>query len=327
MTKRVSIHGGLPKTGTSSIQEFLRKNEEELRRNRCSYALAGRQFNAHHPIASLFLGHEKAWVDPCEADDIRARMRGELASDEYDTVIISSEVFYYANRLDELREFFADCDLQFVLFLRRQDEWLESVYRQDLKVGESDLDVESFLERRSGEGDYLHRVEKWSAAIGRENVRLELFRPAAAGIPLQQRFLEACGVAWSERYEVTPPSNLALNQDCLEFLRFVPDRPRYGSRYVDLMDLLVQYTSEHADDMATSKVFSPQQRIGILEKFKDSNAKLAERYFGRYDGKLFDQPEPDPEELWRAYPGLSPRKAAEIAYFVISRYGVVEKPV
>jgi hypothetical protein len=51
-------------------------------------------------------------------------------------------------------------------------------------------------------------------------------------------------------------------------------------------------------------VFSPQQRLELIEQYAEENAAIAREYLGREDRKLFYDPLPDPDEEWQPYDEL-----------------------
>jgi len=90
--KELTLHIGLPKTGTTTLQHYLTANSEELQHQGVSYPKAGRNYIAHHNIAhacrrTLSIGRE--------FNELRNIYNAEVAS--FDRAILSSEAFQNAS--------------------------------------------------------------------------------------------------------------------------------------------------------------------------------------------------------------------------------------
>ena len=324
MKRKLYIHAGAGKTATTTIQTFLHQNAPELRARGCLYPQAGRQFSAHHPIAALFLPEPIEWTGGLTDAETIAALINEIEASPCDTVILSSEVFFYATRLSELKGCFERYDTRMVVYLRRQDEWLESVYRQDLKVGETEEAVEEFLKRRIPHGKYFSLMEAWAAVFGRNNVQAVWFNPRARGNPIEIDFLRNCAVDWSDAYEPMACTNERLNLDSLYFLALLPARPRYGPAFDQLFEWLADYSRDRPDSAEHKLLFSPQQRVQILEKLRAENVALAEHYLCDHGDAYLKACAPSVSEPWQPYSGLSAEKAIEVAWHLISRLLAIE---
>jgi hypothetical protein len=99
--KELTLHIGLPKTGTTTLQKYLTDNAEELEKQGVSYPKAGRSYIAHHNIAhacrrTLSIGRE--------FNELRNNYDAEVAS--FDRAILSSEAFQNASCYLGLIHFF-----------------------------------------------------------------------------------------------------------------------------------------------------------------------------------------------------------------------------
>ena len=322
MKRKLYIHAGAGKTATTAIQSFLLRNVSQLQSNGCLYPEVGRQYSAHHPLAALFLPHTPGWVAGTSETETIDALIDEIEASECETAIISSEVFFYATKLREMQEYFRRYDTRVLFYLRRQDEWLESIYRQDLKVGETTETAAEFLRRRGRDGKFFSRLEAWAAVFGRGSIQAHLFRSDPDGNPIEQSFLRSCGVDWSDGYLMAGRANERLNRDSLRFLMLLPEKPRYGADYDRVFQWLADYSRERPDEAENRFLFSPQQRRQVLEDLRSENVALAERYLGECGGDYFDAAVRSISERWQPYSGLSAEKAVEIAWYLMSRIGV-----
>jgi hypothetical protein len=194
----VSVHIGLNKTGTTSIQVWLRENAAMLR----SRGIFHDMFtpNARAEFGG-FAGIPACGLSRCEQMVPRGTIRRELElrslddqkaktdafSDRFehaisqsgcDRVILSSECIaaWIAHpvriiALDTwLRETFKD--VEYVLYLRDQADWATSAYTQSIKAGATHS-PETFINKR-GEYNFNGLVRAWQRAVGGNKVKVRL---------------------------------------------------------------------------------------------------------------------------------------------------------
>lgn len=180
MTKRVILHIGMPKCATTSLQAFLAHNRKRLAARGFLYdpmpgAAALGPGNAG-PLALAMLNGEmtrvKSLLEPCLRQDL--------------DVILSSEDFYglassriLIDTIDHIRR--AGFEISVICFLRRQDLWIESDYKQH---------VQGVVDWRGSLGDLLARRE--SSKVLNYNAMLHNWARGAGvdnilAIPLQER--------------------------------------------------------------------------------------------------------------------------------------------
>jgi hypothetical protein len=162
--KRVFIHIGLHKTGTSSIQQFLTANRDVLERNRVLYPAGISGGQAHHQFASFFFrpdsdkafphfvnkhyGTRMRWEQALRA------FRDDLEASLFHSIVFSSERFGVSGCIKErLKAFFEPFETRIVVFIRRQDHWVDSRLNQRRKMKKS-FDWKNSPVIRSREMDY-----------------------------------------------------------------------------------------------------------------------------------------------------------------------------
>lgn len=189
---QVVVHYGMPKTGTSSIQESLFRR---LSDPRFYYLKLGRS-NASIPIATAFKGdaadfhfHVKSGTS---ADALRKHRAGVLENLDAElklagerTPILSGEAISGLKE-SEFRQLCGALTRQrkaavtAVGYVRRPKEYMESTFQQRVKSGEPGFDMPRVFPR------YRARFAKFDAALGKENVGIWLFDPS--------RFRDKCVV-------------------------------------------------------------------------------------------------------------------------------------
>jgi hypothetical protein len=314
------LHIGLPRTGTTTIQHFLRINASILARHGIIYPDAGRSYEAHHELAASLEGVSRDWVRSIDADAVLGALRSEVMSSKPNKVVLSSEIFAFIRNAKILRDAFQkEYDVVVLLFLRRQDEWIESCYRQDVTVGEFRGTIDEYLNVRQHHLDFNRLVEFWEALIGVDNVKVHVAKPSSASTNIQRAFLEMCGISWQPDFVVNEDANLSLSNDCIEFLKCSPDSRRISMRYQRLIALLADYSKEYPDAPSNKHILTPLQRQSILTFCAEGNRSISERYFSGGPKYLFNDSEAVDFGDWNPYPGLSPQAAARIGHFLFER--------
>jgi hypothetical protein len=124
--RKVVIHIGHGKTGTSSIQKWLAENEEILHHHNYHYLHSYRIYNAHHNLAP----NDKSPLHVNIANSVRAEV-----SDTDRNIVVSSEQLYYTNpqNFKNVCDLFEGLEIEVVLYVRWHEELIISTYMQWLR--------------------------------------------------------------------------------------------------------------------------------------------------------------------------------------------------
>lgn len=283
--RRVVLHIGTGKTGTSTLQRALYRARHRLRRTGVDYADLGlevldhfgERIPAHYGLFDLLRAGDGAG---------HAALRGYLARSDAGTTIFSCEDFYH--HLDEgaiaaLASALSDYRVTVVCYIRRQDEYVDSAYRQRVKVGAAAKPFEEFLLRHTDESfldsvhaNYERMLGPWERQFGLGQIALRLFEPTRfADGDLLRDFLLAAGLGEAPlRLGPRDRSNTALPAELVTVLRaantwgVVPDTcyPRF------VADLRARF------EFVDYPLLSPQQRRAVLANYAAANARLFARY-------------------------------------------------
>ncbi len=312
MGKRLILHVGQSKTGTSTIQDFLAHNRRRLARQAgLLYPQAGRQGAAHHRIAALFLPAGNAgWIRREDAEALRASLEEEVEQQGPGAVVISSEALFNARSIEDVRDFFSGFSVEILVILRRQDRWLDSLYQHQLKVGETDLDPQPWLAARVSTLDYAARVGRWADVFGDSHVRVGVFEPANLRDGLMAYFFRQAGLPVPVGLEEPPARNERLSRDALAYLRRVPRQSMTPAERQSLRRALEAWSQANPDPASWRYFFSPAERADILARCEVANAAVARRFLPESGGVLFR--DTAIEAGFEPYPGLEPEVAAAI---------------
>jgi len=171
MTKKVILHIGVHKTGSTSVQAWAIANASALKRAGVYYPEMGRNPDGNHS--------ELAWSvadDPRSSVKVFQQMLEEIEQSDQPVVFISGEEFEYLqpHSIASLKSALEAFDVRIVLSLRPQHEIIRSQYgewiRQFLTV--DDFSVFWRFHMRLPEYDFVTLWKNWSAAFGADNILL-----------------------------------------------------------------------------------------------------------------------------------------------------------
>ncbi|WP_112322711.1 hypothetical protein [Oceanibium sediminis] len=192
---RLILHIGLRKTGTSAIQAYLARNRAALRLMGVRYPkalLVGPECDGgpkHQRVAEAISGGEELAAQMREAVAQRARLsRVTVLSAEE----LSAPDPAIPAALAPLAEEF---DCRVVVYLRRQDEWALSVYRQAVMEGDARTaqGLQAWLARPELEPWLNHdaMLGHWESAFGAKAMSVRLY---PHDLPIIPSFLDAAGL-------------------------------------------------------------------------------------------------------------------------------------
>jgi len=243
---RLVLHVGAPKTASTYIQRRLRANAERLRRHGIYVPVlrevAEMSGNAkllpvvisRCPSLTFQRAFAKVDVHALEPATIVAELLRDWRPDS-ESVILSAENLrpIHAQRLRELLP--GSVPTVVVLFVRRQDRWLDSYFNQMIKTNEIHEQIDLFLDRiLSGDDERLCRpdwftyYQAWRNAFGDckvvfyDEVASDVFRAffTVAGFDQMPQFIEVDRAQVSlDVYELAYLLDLRAPFDYANFLR------------------------------------------------------------------------------------------------------------
>jgi len=295
MRRTLYLHIGAHRTGTTSIQHFLRAN---------TAALAGQGVlnpfgvaRHHEMINRICRGEVKVAAAAAELTSL-AEAAVAATGRPVDTIVLSDEDICSRTdiaRLARLGDHFA---MRVIYVIRRQDLWLESWYRQNVKwQWNADLahrPFDAFLARRRAFFwiDYDATVTRLERLFGPAAVEVLLFEPSAMPDGPVAAFARAIGLGGLAGFAAGQHVNNSLSALTTEFMRQLP---------LDEMPERTRRLFEQACnkmDWHVRQRFGPQSplhmdaatRAAVMAGYAPGNAALARRRFGR--AALFAEPLP-----------------------------------
>lgn len=307
--RRLYLHVGTHKTGTTSIQEFVALNERALAERGIAVPLAGRPLDrpdifgvGHHNIAWNIAGSPQFVPAAGGFDDLLLELRTCSAP----AVLVTSEEF------EALRDRPADFERIArgirgagyepypILYLRPQHDYAQSLYAQLAKSGHA-IGFEEYLTGFSG--DYEPFVEALAHAFGVERLILRAYRSDRNDASLLGEFWNALTgePALPDHLEV--PEALNVSPSIMHVLAGMYRTVRERDPGAPRPEQLLREHFSSFDTIVFMEKFdalTADDARGLLERFGASNRRIEARFgIGLPFQTARDVPEHSPERAAR----------------------------
>ena len=300
---RAVIHIGMPKTGSSSIQEFLKLNREALLSRGIRYAPLNPAFGSQFELAAtgvvgagqtirdahsrLILQLPTPQAEAAYVDRYRQFLDDGLAHWTEDLFIASSEHIqpwlHQSAMMQALDRFLTArfTDVRYVIYLRDQAELMISSWSERIRRGET-LDFDTHLDGRLKALNFNWIVTKWEEAVGADRLDVRLLtRDALVQGDLIHDF---CAVMGTPRAGLAEPArmNTALSRQEAELRRrvnrWLPVRRKNG-HFNPLHYAAVRALMRLKRGPETPLSLTPEARARIAQFYARSNERLRARRF------------------------------------------------
>jgi len=281
------IHVGTPKTGTKALQEHLRSNSDALLEQGIRYVRAGREKGrgtSHNDLA-------RAIRDRAD-DTVWDRLRNELAKSTSRINVISAEGLWLRDpavlksRLPDVE------DLRIVVYLRRQDRYLQSLYMQTVSAGRPD-DFAAWRKSVPDRGRYLDCVDDWAEAFGDEAIVIRPYERngVADTVGDFSRLIGAEGLDVDREIHRNP----SPRQELLQFIRALNTLDLDVDEHRLFKALIARNTAYgRSCDLLTY-----EESAALLANYAEDNRILIEEYYQDKSSPLFPELAPfEGPERW-----------------------------
>ena len=318
---RIVLHIGTFKTGSTALQHHLAKNAMFLFERGYYYGDYFDITKAHSNIAYGLL--KDALIKYGLYDEFRSHPRFVNAAENPIDVIerllnkadgrdilISSEALYadsfrtliglnadkrlrafdkrintfIRERLFHILSAYTD-DIKVLCYLRRQDLWIESQYKQVYKepwyTGPEPTDFYSFIESDPVHLDYYKELKEWGEVFGNKNIDIKVYEKQLLTYGLLRDFYE--NILFIQDFEFTEDvdlseSNVGLNPLIVEYMRELGIVDRRVAKLLSI-DIRRNITTTQLG------FFTSKERQQFLEQHQESNDSIAKVFLGKE--KLF----------------------------------------
>ncbi len=304
MKRKLYLHIGMGKTGTTALQDFFWDNRALLATIDIAYPEYGIQSNAHH----LLSPHIPRPLEGQWAFKKVEEWAPVLERCEQSRLLLSSELMAWGTA-EEVREFCEQAarwfELHVVIYLRRQDNIIMASYNQQIKAGPQKRRIDLVYQNQIGRFNYLKILEPWEQAIGTGSITVRPYEKGQfhAGDVRSDFLHHVFGIEMDSRFELRQGNaNPSLSLATSEYKRMLNNlvtEPRKNARF---NELLMAYSTEREavtqGYYSNHSVLSPEQRLEILGASREASSAIARRYLAQNAGALFLEPEPEPATPW-----------------------------
>lgn len=283
MKKKLLLHAGIHRTGTTSIQQTLWSNADQLARN-------GILYPHYYAAPADAINHQRlAWDIHSGKINLRALRdwAESLAQTDAHTVVLSAEDFCRLKDLSFLECFGDLFEIETAIYLKRQDDWVNSWYNLNIKWPFdgtlSRCTPSEFLDHLNEFHwlRYFDTIERWAKSIGKERIHIRIIEKGQIQDPVAD-LCDLCGIDFVLNAGLAERVNQSLPADQIEVLR------RLGTvQYPAEIRTKINLALSKAPGSSSTNVYPSSVRRLILERYAIGNQRVAERYLGRSDRILF----------------------------------------
>jgi hypothetical protein len=310
----------MPKTGSSAIQAFLTLNHDILKKRGFEFPSPPHFDQAYQTSTGNVGMFHKLFINN-DLNTIRKTL--ESFKGKHD-VILSAEALFDCIRdfPDSFFEVFNEYDYKIICYVRRQDNLLSSSYKQVVKNHDGmSLDIIDIIAEILDFSSILVDAQQYTSS---ENIIVRPYeKQQFSGGNIFSDFLHCIGLELEEDY-IFPDKivNPSLNLDALEFRRLLNnlevDKNNVTNKNT-INALLAKYTVENnkGKPFQDDNIFSPRERIEIINTYKEKNEEVAKVFLQRESGILFYDVLPEVDELWEPNGGITFEKAVDISKYML----------
>lgn len=291
---KLFLHIGTHKTGTTAIQSSLRAHRKELRRE--GIGLLRRLPGSRR----IMLADE---IDPDLIAHSRHALRSGIraSSRRIERYVLSDEGFSgdpyrgYQNVsavAETLHRIAEDFDTTIIVYLRRQDEFVESFYTQSIQEGGS-RSFDDFLSGLPSTAyDWTELLEPYDRLFGLKSLRVRRYSSGRTAGPADviNDFGRLVGSAYLRTLRTADRVNPSYSRDALEFAR-VCNSTLSPSQRRELRRMLQRCSVKSPSE--SYSFFNAEERRGFLGRYTASNEFVASRYLAEGETGLFEAPSTD----------------------------------
>ena len=326
--KTLFIHIGTPKTGSSAIQKFLEKNRVMLNEN--GYIFRELPFRDYRKAPSFEVDSEGDLIYKDSSSlfhrRIPARRNGYFLhgwrSEEYreknktrlsegleiingwfqekENVILSDEAIWYSlflwDFMDRVKEYAKEhgFEVRLMVYLRPQDELLDSILRQRIEAAGLTVSWEEFLSWKKHQEnyiglDYQKKLDYLEKLFGKEKLCVHAYEPAEwakQNTSIFSILMKDLGL--KEGLPVKLPArgvNVSLTHNQAELKRLMNRltdlNTKEGMEAEELFRNAALDCSALKKDPDGCRYFSGEERAAFCARYEEGNRRIAREYLGR----------------------------------------------
>lgn len=294
--KELYLHIGQPKTGTSALQVFLAMNREALREKGLYYPVFDGEYairEKNNAMSGNAYGLGKLACDREKAEQLHksyiSKIQELFVQDE--RVLLSRESLWnvdmrlYENLKVLVGEKLGVC-IKVIVYLRRQDESIESHWNQLVKSNAYTKSCMEYAEEFLEKQDYYSKLRKLADIIGKENVVARIYDSNGynADNSIYKDFMSIFGIEDISNYVIPEfQVNPSFGKNQVEIKRVMNRNPEsflFDDEFRQMTRKNVIFAKSTENITKAPSCLSYEQKKYILDMCEDSNRKIGQEYFG-----------------------------------------------
>lgn len=347
--EHIVFHIGSPKTGTSVIQSHMAQNRAVLRKKGVFYPVTEssdyrlyKTHESHHLLTYALAGWQpfdrfkpEMFFQRAEEMGTKHNLHTMLLSAENtfwlptNIVVgtIPSEDSYWEAKykyIKNIHQYFKAYDTKIVIYLRRQDRWLESWYNQQVKNGNHlPSDLLEFSEKQHFLLDYESQLNSWAEIFGKSNLIVRSYEKEQLPDGVVTDFLNILNLGALQEYPLhqQPRYNAQLNRNALEFINLCNALNLEKNDSYKLRLLVREITNQFQSDLIFSNqsLLSLEKRKKIVGRYDEMNKRIA-RGFQEKKHNLFIEDIEVSSGIWEEYQGINSEALLELLVPLIIKW-------
>lgn len=286
MKKTVYIHIGSPKTGTTSIQQFLTVNAKILLEEGLFYPIVGRKYTKND-LLHIYNDNSNLTNTDSKKNSIAICMNGglltrsgynesdikkllkEFSASKADSILFSEEILFIENdnicNRSNLFKYLSKYEVKVIVYLKRSVEYLCGLWQEELR-NKSTIALENYLQVYPY-AKYLNIVYDLSNKIGKENIIVKSFEKEQwVNNSLIDDFLSIFKIKNSNKFQKLTNINIGFSREKNEMARYI-------NKYLDI-------SIENNEFEINQKIPDGKNNQKIIDSLPDEIIKkISDKYY------------------------------------------------
>jgi hypothetical protein len=168
--KKVILHIGFHKTGTSALQEYFSENRETLKKHGVFYPQSlNEKYSGNVDLSWVFNENAPSYakLNPDEKIQIETFYKEQIEKTDCETVIISSEDFSLLDAqlksIECLKSFLSGYEVTIIAYVREPMEFMFSLYSHAVRSGLLTCSFQTYISKHYNfrAADFALRLQSW----------------------------------------------------------------------------------------------------------------------------------------------------------------------